>query len=70
MLLYYAGHGVETHGENYLAPVDANPAGGGGAMNSIRVLYSNGAGVPRNERIARQWCLKAAAPGNHEAKLK
>src|SRR3984957_13249052 len=24
-LLYYAGHGVETHGLNYLAPVDAHP---------------------------------------------
>ena len=25
-LFYYAGHGVETHGLNYLVPVDANPA--------------------------------------------
>jgi uncharacterized caspase-like protein len=25
-LLYYAGHGVETHGLNYLVPVDANPS--------------------------------------------
>jgi tetratricopeptide (TPR) repeat protein len=25
-LFYYAGHGVETHGLNYLTPVDANPA--------------------------------------------
>src|ERR1700677_2904589 len=24
-LFYYAGHGVETHGLNYLAPVDAHP---------------------------------------------
>jgi hypothetical protein len=24
-LLYYAGHGVETHGLNYLVPVDAHP---------------------------------------------
>jgi tetratricopeptide (TPR) repeat protein len=24
-LFYYAGHGVETHGLNYLVPVDANP---------------------------------------------
>ena len=25
-LFYYAGHGVETHGLNYLVPVDANPS--------------------------------------------
>ena len=25
-LFYYAGHGVETHGLNYLVPVDAHPA--------------------------------------------
>jgi hypothetical protein len=25
-LFYYAGHGVETHGLNYLVPVDADPA--------------------------------------------
>jgi len=25
-LFYYAGHGVETHGLNYLVPTDANPA--------------------------------------------
>ncbi len=24
-LFYYAGHGVETHGLNYLVPVDAHP---------------------------------------------
>jgi len=24
-LFYYAGHGIETHGLNYLVPVDANP---------------------------------------------
>jgi TPR repeat protein len=24
-LLYYAGHGVETHGQNYLVPIDAHP---------------------------------------------
>ena len=28
-LFYYAGHGVETHGLNYLVPVDANPADDG-----------------------------------------
>jgi tetratricopeptide (TPR) repeat protein len=28
-LLYYAGHGVETHGLNYLVPVDAHPAAEG-----------------------------------------
>jgi Caspase domain/Sel1 repeat len=28
VLFYYAGHGVETHGQNYLVPVDANPAAG------------------------------------------
>src|SRR6185437_15890440 len=24
-LFYYAGHGVETHGLNYLVPIDAHP---------------------------------------------
>ena len=28
-LFYFAGHGVETHGLNYLVPVDAHPADGG-----------------------------------------
>ena len=28
-LFYYAGHGVETHGLNYLVPVDANPVDDG-----------------------------------------
>ena len=28
-LFYYAGHGVETHGLNYLVPVDANPTDDG-----------------------------------------
>src|SRR6266404_12997 len=25
-LFYYAGHGVQVHGSNYLVPIDANPA--------------------------------------------
>lgn len=28
-LFYFAGHGVETHGLNYLVPVDAHPTDGG-----------------------------------------
>jgi len=28
-LFYYAGHGVETHGLNYLVPIDTNPADDG-----------------------------------------
>jgi tetratricopeptide (TPR) repeat protein len=31
-LFYYAGHGVETHGLNYLVPVDANPADEGDVL--------------------------------------
>jgi hypothetical protein len=37
-LFYYAGHGVETHGLNYLVPVDAHPADAGDVfaqMNGI-----------------------------------
>ena len=31
-LFYYAGHGVETHGLNYLVPTDANPANDGDVL--------------------------------------
>lgn len=31
-LFYYAGHGVETHGLNYLVPVDAHPADEGDVL--------------------------------------
>src|SRR6201995_4155218 len=31
-LFYYAGHGVETHGLNYLVPVDANPVDDGDVL--------------------------------------
>jgi TPR repeat protein len=31
-LLYYAGHGVETHGLNYLVPVDADPKDDGDVL--------------------------------------
>jgi uncharacterized caspase-like protein len=31
-LFYYAGHGVETHGLNYLVPTDANPADDGDVL--------------------------------------
>jgi tetratricopeptide (TPR) repeat protein len=31
-LFYYAGHGVETHGLNYLVPTDANPADNGDVL--------------------------------------
>jgi tetratricopeptide (TPR) repeat protein len=32
-LIYYAGHGVETHGLNFLVPVDANPASDGDMLH-------------------------------------
>jgi tetratricopeptide (TPR) repeat protein len=31
-LFYYAGHGVETHGLNYLVPTDANPSDDGDVL--------------------------------------
>src|ERR1700761_9415593 len=31
-LFYYAGHGVETHGLNYLIPTDANPSDDGDVL--------------------------------------
>ena len=34
-LFYYAGHGVETHGLNYLVPVDAHPADEGDVFAQI-----------------------------------
>jgi TPR repeat protein len=37
-------------------------------MNGLGVLYSNGRGVRRDDRKARQLFLKAAALGNKEAK--
>jgi Caspase domain/Sel1 repeat len=37
-LFYYAGHGVETHGLNYLAPVDAHPADEGDVFTQMTGL--------------------------------
>jgi tetratricopeptide (TPR) repeat protein len=34
-LFYYAGHGVETHGLNYLVPVDAHPADEGDVFTQM-----------------------------------
>ncbi|MBR0799457.1 caspase family protein [Bradyrhizobium jicamae] len=34
-LFYYAGHGVETHGLNYLVPVDARPADEGDVFEQL-----------------------------------
>ena len=31
-LFYYTGHGVETHGLNYLVPTDADPANDGDVL--------------------------------------
>jgi tetratricopeptide (TPR) repeat protein len=31
-LFYYAGHGIETHGLNYLAPIDTNPVDEGDVL--------------------------------------
>jgi len=39
-LLYYAGHGVETHGLNYLVPVDAHPADEGDVLMQMVGLAS------------------------------
>ena len=38
------------------------------SMNDLGILYSEGDGVPRDARTARQWFEKAAALGNPEAK--
>ncbi|MEH2491644.1 caspase family protein [Bradyrhizobium sp. AZCC 2230] len=35
-LFYFAGHGVETHGLNYIVPVDAHPADEGDAGSRVR----------------------------------
>jgi len=37
-------------------------------MNNMGTLYSDGRGVPRNTRTAREWFEKAAALGVVEAK--
>jgi TPR repeat protein len=37
-LFYYAGHGIETHGLNYLIPVDANPASEGDLFATLTGL--------------------------------
>jgi tetratricopeptide (TPR) repeat protein len=37
-LFYYAGHGVETHGLNYLAPVDAHPLDEGDVFTQMTGL--------------------------------
>jgi TPR repeat protein len=37
-LFYYAGHGVETHGLNYLVPVDAHPANEGDVFEQMTGL--------------------------------
>jgi TPR repeat protein len=37
-LFYYAGHGVETHGLNYLVPVDAHPADEGDVFAQMNGL--------------------------------
>jgi tetratricopeptide (TPR) repeat protein len=51
-LFYYAGHGVETHGLNYLVPVDAHPADEGdvftettGLTGILDVMEKSGARV-------------------------
>lgn len=51
-LFYYAGHGVETHGLNYLVPVDANPTEAAdifiqmtGLAGILETMEKSGAGV-------------------------
>ena len=51
-LIYYAGHGVETHGLDYLVPVDANPRDEAdvfaqmvGTSEILDLLEKSGAGI-------------------------
>jgi len=37
-LLYYAGHGVEAHGQNYLVPVDAHPKDEADVLDGMTAL--------------------------------
>src|SRR5258708_17128412 len=70
-LFYYAGHGVESHGLNYLVPVDAHPLDEADVFTQTTgisgLLYLYGKGVRRDYAEARRLFEQGSALGEPSA---